>query len=119
MSRNGPAPSHSEARDILSSADRRKGCSTNTEKLARFSKHKGNIILLSLVRSATFFEPFSHLTGHDKTRFTAVGSEQQSQVKDMVNYTKDNPDISDVLITGGYPMVMRTAQRTIHRYHPS
>jgi L-lysine 2,3-aminomutase len=69
--------------------------------------------LFSLVRSATFFETFSHLTGHDRAQFTAVGSEQQFQSKDitqMVNYIKDNPDISDVLITGGDPMVMRTAQ---------
>ena len=28
----------------------------------------------------------------------------------MVNYIKENPDVSDVLMTGGDPMVMHAAQ---------
>ncbi|KAK7049880.1 hypothetical protein VNI00_005310 [Paramarasmius palmivorus] len=50
-------------------------------------------------------------------QFTAVGSDQQFQSKDvrqLVDYIKANRDITDILFTGGDPMVMNTQQ--IARY---
>ncbi|KAK7062648.1 hypothetical protein VNI00_000136 [Paramarasmius palmivorus] len=46
-------------------------------------------------------------------QFTAVGSEQQFQSKDvtqMVDYISANRDITDILFTGGDPMVMHAHQ---------
>ena len=48
-----------------------------------------------------------------RAQFTAIGSEQQFQSKDvvqMVAYLKANRDISDVLFTSGDPMVMHAHQ---------
>uniref|UniRef100_A0A0W0G5T7 Lysine 2,3-aminomutase n=1 Tax=Moniliophthora roreri TaxID=221103 RepID=A0A0W0G5T7_MONRR len=46
-------------------------------------------------------------------QFTAVGSDQQFQSKDvtqLVDYLKANRDVTDILFTGGDPMVMHTQQ---------
>ncbi|KAF9052586.1 hypothetical protein BDP27DRAFT_1386320 [Rhodocollybia butyracea] len=46
-------------------------------------------------------------------QFTAVGSDQQFQSKDvqqLVDYIKENRDLTDILFTGGDPMVMHAHQ---------
>ena len=95
-----------------------KGCNTSIERHASYSPRKDNIAIATAptvsagsVNILFPISPISYLFG--RAQFTAVGSSQQFQSKDVaqiVAYLKANRDISDVLITGGDPMVMHAHQ---------